>query len=205
MVIVIDYGVGNIGSIINMFKRLGVEVETSSQPELIEKASKLILPGVGSFDLGMRKLNESGVAEILQKKVLVDKIPILGICLGVQLMTKGSEEGVLPGLGWFDAQTIKFRFTEEHKRERVPHMGWRDTIIKKQSKLFNLNDEEYRYYYVHSYHLLPKNEEDILTTARYGYEFVSGLEKDNMMGLQFHPEKSHKYGMRVFKNFINDI
>jgi len=205
VIVVIDYGAGNIGSIINMFKRLGADVIASADPLVISEASKLILPGVGSFDSGMSKLNESGVVSVLHNKVLDDKIPILGICLGVQLMTKGSEEGILPGLGWFNAKTVKFNFNGEHTRLKIPHMGWRDTVIKKKSKLFNEDDEAHRYYYVHSYHLVPELEADVLTTATYGYEFVSGLEHENIMGVQYHPEKSHKFGMRIFKNFIERV
>ncbi len=205
MIVIIDYGAGNIGSIINMLKKLGTEVSASNDAEVINKADKLLLPGVGSFDSGISKLQQSGVIEVLNKKVLADKTPILGICLGVQLMTKGSEEGVLPGLGWFDATTVKFKLTDASARLKIPHMGWTDTVIKKPSRLFNMDDEEYRYYYVHSYHLLPNNATDILTTAVYGYEFVSGLERENIMGVQFHPEKSHKFGMRLFKNFIENF
>lgn len=205
MIVVIDYGAGNLGSIINMLKRLGAQAQASADPQIIAQATKLILPGVGAFDYGMNKLIESGVIGILNQKVLVEKTPILGICLGVQLMTKGSEEGVIPGLGWFNAKTVKFDLKNEDSRLKVPHMGWNDTFIKKDSKLFNKDDEEYRYYYVHSYHLLADDENDVLTTSKYGYEFVSGLEKNNIAGLQFHPEKSHKFGMRIFKNFIENI
>jgi glutamine amidotransferase len=203
MIVVVDYGAGNIGSILNMFKRLGADIIASSDPSIIENATKLVLPGVGSFDLGMTKLIDSGVVEVLNKKVLIDKIPILGICLGVQLMTEGSEEGELAGLGWFKARTIKFRFTDQQADLKIPHMGWNDTFYKKDSKIFNKDDEEYRYYYVHSYHISADNELDILSTASYGYEFVSGLERDNIIGLQFHPEKSHSFGMKIFKNFID--
>ena len=202
MIVVVDYGAGNIGSILNMSKRLGANIVASSEPSVIENATKLVLPGVGSFDQGMRKLFESGVVEILNKKVLVDKTPILGICLGVQLMTKGSEEGQLPGLGWFEAKTIKFSFKEQQVKLKIPHMGWSDTFFKKHSNIFKINEEEHRYYYVHSYHLSTNIESDVLSTAFYGYEFVSGLERDNIIGLQFHPEKSHKFGMEIFNNFI---
>ncbi|HPH99335.1 MAG TPA: imidazole glycerol phosphate synthase subunit HisH [Chitinophagaceae bacterium] len=205
MITVIDYGAGNIGSIVNMFKRLGAATITTSDPVCIKEASKLVLPGVGSFDVGISKLKESGLVEILNQKVIEEKIPILGICLGVQLMTKGSEEGNLPGLGWFNAETIKFKFDDLQTKLKIPHMGWADTIVKKASPLFSANEEEHRYYYVHSYHLSANNENDILVKAHYGYEFAAGLEKENIMGVQFHPEKSHKFGMRLFKNFIDNI
>lgn len=204
MIVVIDYGAGNLGSIINMLKRLGSEAVISSEVEVIKKASKLILPGVGSFDYGMQQLIDSGLIGVLNKKVLEDRTPILGVCLGVQLMTNGSEEGNLEGLKWFDAKTVKFSFEKDSKL-KIPHMGWNDTFVAKKSKLFDEIEDEYRFYYVHSYHLKPNNESDILTVAKYGYEFVSGLERENIYGVQFHPEKSHKFGMRVFKNFIEKI
>jgi glutamine amidotransferase len=205
MIVVIDYGAGNIGSILNMFKRLGTDIISSSDPSIIENATKLILPGVGSFDYGVKKLTESGIVDVLNKKVLVDKTPILGICLGVQLMTQCSEEGDLAGLGWFQARTVKFSFSEQQAQLKIPNMGWLDTSFKKNSKIYNHGEEEYRYYHVHSFHLSTEFDSDILCTANYGYEFVSGLEKDNIIGLQFHPEKSHKFGMKIFKNFIDKV
>ena len=206
MIVVIDYGAGNIGSILNMFKRLGTQVISSSDPNKIQNAKKLILPGVGSFDLGMRKLKESNLIDVLNKKVLIDKTPILGICLGVQLMTKCSEEGEAKGLGWFDAETVKFKIPVNLKAKfKVPHMGWNNTKFVKKSKLLNSDVEELRYYYVHSYHLKTEVKSDILCTSNHAYEFVSGLERSNIIGLQFHPEKSHKFGMKIFENFIHNI
>lgn len=202
MIVIIDYGAGNIGSIINMIKRIGYQALQSSDPEVIKNAEKLILPGVGAFDLGMSKLKESGLIDLLNDLVLNQKKPILGICLGVQLMTKGSEEGNIAGLGWFNAFTKKFDFGENPKNFKIPHMGWNTTFVKKNSCLFEDNDESLRYYHVHSYHLVAENQNDVLTSAKYGYEFVTGLQSENIYGVQYHPEKSHKYGMKLLKNFI---
>jgi glutamine amidotransferase len=201
MITIIDYGVGNLGSIRNMLKRLGTPSVISSDRDIIANADKLILPGVGSFDFGMNKLNDLGIVDILNKRVLEDKIPILGICLGVQLMTKSSREGVLPGLGWFDAETVSFDFSEQEKNLIIPHMGWNKANPVKESKLLKDLEENTKYYFVHSYHLNPKNSEDTLLRTTYGYGFASALERDNIVGVQFHPEKSHKYGMKLLKNY----
>ena len=206
MIVVIDYGAGNIGSIINMCQRLGVKVIASSDPKEIQNAKKLVLPGVGSFDLGMRKLKESNLIDVLNEKVLIDKTPILGICLGFQLMTKSSEEGEMKGLGWFNAETVKFKIpAKQNSNFKIPHMGWNNTKFVKESQLYSSDFEEPRYYYVHSYHLKTEIKADILCTSNHAYEFVSGLERDNIIGLQFHPEKSHKYGMKIFQNFIHNF
>lgn len=201
MITIIDYGAGNIGSIQNMIRKIGGQAIVSSKEEDIYNAEKLILPGVGSFDYGMRQLNDSGLIASLNKKVIEDKTPILGICLGVQLFTKGSEEGALKGLSWFDAETIKFNLPIE-KKLKVPHMGWNEIDIKKKSKLFTDMYEDPRFYFVHTYHLKSNSPSDILTESTYGYNFVSSLEKDNIVGVQFHPEKSHKFGMKILSNFI---
>lgn len=195
---IIDYGMGNIGSIANMIKKIGYESIITSDIEEIKKAKKLILPGVGSFDNGMKNLKEMGLTEILNQKVLLEKIPILGICLGMQLMTKGSEEGVLDGLGWVDAETKRF----ESDTLKVPHMGWNTINHQRKSKLFDELESEKRYYFVHSYYVRSNNEKEILTTTNYGFDFVSAFEKENIIGVQFHPEKSHKFGMWLIKNFI---
>ena len=183
MITIIDYGVGNLGSIRNMLKRLGAPSIISSDRDTIAGANKLILPGVGSFDYGMSKLNDLGIVDILNKRVLEDKIPILGICLGVQLMTKSSKEGVLPGLGWFDAETVPFDFSEQKKNLIIPHMGWNNAKPAKESKLLQDLDENSKYYFVHSYHLNPKNNEDTLLSSIYGYGFAAALERDNIVGV----------------------
>lgn len=201
MITIIDYGAGNIGSIQNMIRKIGGQAIVTSKEEDIYNAEKLILPGVGCFDYGMRQLNDSGLITSLNKKVIEDKTPILGICLGVQLFTKGSEEGALKGLSWFDAETIKFNIPFERKL-KVPHMGWNEVVLKKESKLFTDIYDDPRFYFVHTYHLKSNSPEDVLTETAYGYNFVSALEKENIVGVQFHPEKSHKFGMKILSNFI---
>lgn len=198
MVTIIDYGAGNIGSIINMLHSLGQDCEVTNEPDKIKMASKLILPGVGKFDYGMTKLAEYGLIEILNKRVLIEKIPILGICLGAQLMTKSSEEGEIPGLSWFDAEVIKF-----NNQLRVPHMGWNSVNpCTEDIMTFNLPDDS-RFYFVHSYYIHSSNPDEVMFTSTYGHEFVSGLKKGNIYAVQFHPEKSHKFGIRLFENFLS--
>lgn len=199
MVTIIDYGMGNLGSISNMIKKIGYKSVITSDLEKIKKATKLVLPGVGSFDNGMKNLENLGMIEVLNQKVLGDKIPILGICLGMQLMTKCSEEGALNGLGWIDAKTKKF----VSDTLKIPHMGWNVVNHQKDSSLFNEQlESEKRFYFVHSYYVDCFNNEDILTTTPYTHDFVSSFEKENIIGAQFHPEKSHKYGMTLLNNFL---
>lgn len=202
MIIVIDYGMGNLGSIENMLRKIGANVKVSSEPADISAAKKLILPGVGSFDNGMNNLKERGLLDVLNEQVLCQNTPILGICLGMQLFTGSSEEGTQPGLGWIDAKTVRFSFPEEMAHLRVPHMGW-NTIEVQQggSILENLIDEP-RFYFVHSYHVRCSSQANVLATTRYGYDFHSAVIKGNIIGTQFHPEKSHKYGLRVLQNFV---
>jgi glutamine amidotransferase len=181
-----------------MIKKVGAKSIITSDLEEIKRADKLILPGVGSFDNGMRELKELGLIDTLNTKVLEDKTPILGICLGMQLMTQSSEEGELDGLGWIEAESKRF----VSKSLKVPHMGWNIIYNQKESKLFTPTDDEERFYFVHSYYVSCNDREDILTTTSYGHNFVSSFEKENIVGVQFHPEKSHKFGMRLFKNFV---
>jgi glutamine amidotransferase len=203
MITIIDYGVGNLSSIRNMLKRLGTESKISTSLFDIEHADKLILPGVGSFDYGMTQLKNSGLLDILNKRVLVDKVPILGICLGVQLMMEGSEEGNMQGLGWIKGKTIAFDKTQLSPNQKIPHMGWNQVKEFEGSSLFNGMYAEPRFYFVHSYHLKATWPEDVLLKTNYGYDFAAGIESGNILGVQFHPEKSHKFGMKIFENFIN--
>jgi len=203
MIVIIDYGLGNLGSIRNMLKKIGVESVISSEHEVIEKADKLVLPGVGAFDNGMENLQEQNLIELLNQKVLIDKTPILGICLGMQLMTNESEEGLRKGLGWVNAETLKFRFDEGSKM-KVPFMGWNYLKQMKQSKLLTEMFEDQRFYFVHSYYVKAIEPADILGTSFYGSDYVSAFEKDNILGVQFHPEKSHKFGMKLLKNFAEN-
>ena len=200
MITIVNYGMGNLGSVQNMFKRIGVPSEISGDPAIIAKSTSLLLPGVGAFDAAMQKIADSGLRTVLDKKVLEDKVPTLGICLGMQLLTNSSEEGVLPGLGWIPAKTVKFKFAPDSKL-KVPHMGWNYVFSKKDSPLTENLPEEPRFYFVHSYFVQCDNEEDVLTTTPYGSDFHSIVQKDNVYGAQFHPEKSHKYGMKLLANF----
>ncbi len=200
MITIVDYGMGNLGSIKNMLKKVGFQCEITSTPDKIMSASKLILPGVGAFDAGMARLNDSGLIPALNEQVLLNKIPVLGICLGMQLMTHSSEEGHLPGLGWVDAKTIRFSFPET-SHLKVPHMGWNVVTFPKSSNLINTVEIEERFYFVHSYYVKCENNDDVLMRAKYGHEFDAGFEVGNVMGVQFHPEKSHKFGMRLLRNF----
>lgn len=199
MNVIINYGMGNLGSIKNMLKKIGHDSVISSDPEVIEQARKLILPGVGAFDNGMTNLKNYGIIDVLNDSVLKRKTPVLGICLGMQLISKSSEEGTLPGLGWIDAKTVRFQLTEL----KVPHMGWNVVNIKKEYPLFTgMTGQENRFYFVHSYHVVCENPEDVLTSTYYGIEFTSAIQHDNIYATQYHPEKSHKFGMRLLKNFM---
>jgi len=200
-IVIVDYGMGNIRSIMNKIHRAGHEAFVSYDHDTIKSADKLILPGVGHFLNGMKRLNERNLINILNEKVLQDKIPILGICLGMQLLTVFSEEGNAEGLGWLDAETIKF--TLKDIKHKVPHMGWNSIEQKKESPLLKDIPDNRHYYFVHSYHVRCKNIEDILTTSHYGYEFVSAVQKGNIFGTQFHPEKSHEWGEKLLNNFLN--
>jgi glutamine amidotransferase len=201
VITIIDYGAGNIGSIVNMISRMGGKSIISSSIEDLLNAKKIILPGVGSFDFGMQKLLETGYIETLEKKVLEEKVPILGICLGAQMMCKNSDEGNLQGLGWFDANVKKFEF--ENKNElRIPHMGWNYIQNKKDNLITEGLAEKSKFYFVHSYYISSNNQSEILLETNYGLPFVSALQKENIYAVQFHPEKSHKFGMQLFKNFI---
>lgn len=202
MIVIIDYNMGNLGSILNMLKRIGVPAKVSSGSDDVMSATKLILPGVGAFDNGMQKLGQENLVPLLQEKVLIHKTPVLGICLGMQLLTRSSEEGSLPGLGWIDAHTVRFKFGPEQPGLKVPHMGWNTVAFRPGSVFVHDYEEEPRFYFVHSYHVVCNRKEDAAGTTFYGYEFASAVQKNNIFGVQFHPEKSHKFGMQLLKNFV---
>ena len=203
-IVIIDYGVGNLGSVKNMFKRIGVNALISNTIEIVEKADKLILPGVGRFDYGMEQLNKSGLTEVITEKVMHRKTPILGICLGAQLLTEYSEEGQVKGLGFIKGKTIVFDKSKFQLTQKIPHMGWTNVMNYSNSLLFNGMYDEPRFYFVHSYHLQIDNPEDIMAEANYGYSFAAGIEKNNVLGVQFHPEKSRKFGMKLFENYLSN-
>ena len=200
MIVIVDYGLGNLASVANMFKKAGIKnVCISSDEKVIAKASKLVLPGVGSFDAGMKNLEDSNLIPILNKKVLEEKVPILGICLGMQLLTKRSDEGQKSGLGWIDAETVKFKFDPSLKL-KIPHMGWNYITVQKQNSLIDSNSKS-RFYFVHSYYVKCFDQSQSLATSHFGNDFVCMVMKDNIYGVQFHPEKSLKFGMRLLENF----
>jgi len=198
MIVIVDYGMGNLGSIKNMLKYIDVESKISEDPGQLLDADKIILPGVGSFDRAITQINELGFREALDQKALVEKIPILGICLGMQLLTESSEEGKLPGLGWVPGGTFRFPRSTSLK---VPHMGWNLVQKSTESVLTSDLSQESRFYFVHSYYVKVKNAQNSILKTTYGLEFDSAIQNENIFGAQFHPEKSHKYGMQLLQNF----
>lgn len=200
MIVIIDYGIGNLASVLNMFKKIGVkDVVISGNKDVIANAGKLLLPGVGAFDAGISNLEQSGLIPVLNKKVLEEKTPVLGICLGMQLLTKKSEEGVKPGLGWIDAETVKFNLDPALKL-KVPHMGWNYITVKRENKLIDTGSKN-RFYFVHSYYVKCFDENQSLATSNFGTDFTCMVNKENIYGAQFHPEKSLKFGMKILDNF----
>lgn len=203
MILVVDYGTGNLGSILNMGRRAGGSLAVSGDPAAIAEADKIILPGVGAFDRGMESLHERGLVEALNRAVLVRKVPVLGVCLGVQLFTRRSEEGKLPGLGWIDADTVRFQFTkEEQRRLKVPHMGWNLITPGQDDPLLASLPGDPRFYFVHSYYLRCDRDEDVLAWSDHGLRFAAAVHRGNIRGTQFHPEKSHKFGLALMRNFV---
>jgi imidazole glycerol phosphate synthase, glutamine amidotransferase subunit len=201
VVTIIDYGMGNIGSLENMLSRLGSSVDICNSIAGLDKAQKLVLPGVGHFDNAVEQLQRLKLIDILNRKVKIDKIPILCICLGAQLIMGKSEEGIKPGLGWVEGEVIRFRFSNNNNL-RIPHMGWNTLKVKKREPLFKNMTDNPRFYFVHSYHLVCKHEDDGIATSEHGYEFVAAIQHENIFATQFHPEKSHKFGIQLMKNFL---
>lgn len=199
MIVILDYGLGNLGSISNMLKVIGEKSKITNDVEIIRSSNGIILPGVGAFDAGMNKLNGSGLTEVIKEEADKGK-PILGICLGMQLLGKKSEEGHLPGLCLIPFECKKFKF--ENKSLKIPHMGWDVVDIKKQHPLVEGLAGQQRYYFVHSYHAVCENPDNVLMTCDYGIEFACSVVKDNVMGVQFHPEKSHDFGLSLLSNFV---
>lgn len=199
MITIVNYGMGNLGSMLNMFKRIGVQVRIESDAEVIRNAEKLVLPGVGAFDAAMLRINEQpGLREVLEHKVLIEQVPVLGVCLGMQLLTRSSEEGRLPGLGWIPGATRRFPRLDGLK---VPHMGWNIASVSCPSRLTTGVDPEPRYYFVHSYYVQVDDPAHSVMRSHYGIDFDSAIGRDNIFGAQFHPEKSHRFGMQILTNF----
>ena len=193
---IVDYGIGNIKAFKNIYDKLNINVEIASKKEQFVNATHLILPGVGTFDWAMSKLNESGLRETLDGLVLEKKIPILGICVGMQIMASQSEEGVLSGLNWIEGKILKL-----DKDIILPHMGWNNVKLSNKSDLFN-NIENFEFYFLHSYYYKTEDDKHILSMSKYGNPFTSAIYKENIFGTQFHPEKSHKNGIKILENFL---
>lgn len=207
MIVILDYQSGNVNSIQNMIKRSGYnDVIISSDPKVIVNAEKIIIAGVGHFDYGMAKLKQADFFGVLEKKVLQEKVPVLGICLGMQMLSERSEEGSVPGLGWVEAETIKFNVAAMNPVLKIPHFGWTNVRPVKESRLLEGmdQDEDLRFYFAHSYHISCRASQTIIMEAEYGYKFTAAVEQDNIIGVQFHPEKSHKYGMKILQNFVTN-
>lgn len=199
-VCIIDYGIGNLTSVKNAFALLGIDAIVSGDAEIIRKASHLILPGVGAFGEGMKNLRERNLVSVLNNEVMQKKKRILGICLGMQMFaSKGFEYGEHDGLGFVTGEVVKLNVSEEL---RLPHIGWNNVSISKKHQLTKTFDHEPIFYFVHSYHLVPEDPSIIAGTASYGKEFVAIIEKGNIFGAQFHPEKSHSDGLQILKNFV---
>jgi glutamine amidotransferase len=203
LIVIVDYGVGNLASIQNMLKKAGHDAVVSNNADAIASATKIILPGMGHFDNCMQKFGQSGFRPVIEKKVFENKIPVLGICVGLQMFMRSSEEGSEKGLGWIAGETIRFRQEKLLNGQKIPNMGWLEIVSKKNSPLLeNLSDA--RFYFVHSYHVQVDNSVDELLQADYGYPFTAAVEHENIIGVQFHPEKSHRFGMQVLKNFAEN-
>jgi len=191
---------GNLGSVLNMLKKIGTPAQLAHTPEELAAATKILLPGVGAFDQAMKRINQNGFKEVLNQKALIEKVPVLGICLGMQLLTQGSEEGILSGLAWLPATTKRFPAIPGL---RIPHMGWNQVIPGTPSPLTRDLPEECRFYFVHSFYVQTDFPENSVLKCHYGLEFDAAVQKDNIYGAQFHPEKSHRFGMQFLKNFAN--
>ncbi len=206
MIVIIDYGMGNLRSILHKLEKLKFEATISADPAVIDQATHLILPGVGHFAMGMQNLTTAGLIDVLNKKALEDKTPIMGICLGMQLFTRHSEEGDADGLGWIDGDTRRFDFGdgENNDRLRIPHVGWNLLNVKRPSPMLADVQPDQRFYFVHSYFVTCDRDEDVVATTHYGRDFVSVLRRDNIFGTQCHPEKSHRRGIEVIRRFVEE-
>lgn len=203
MITIIDYGVGNINAFVNVYKRANIPTKVARNVSDLEDARKLILPGVGAFDHAMGELQSSGMREKLDELVLEKKVPVIGICVGMQMMGNRSDEGQLEGLNWIDGIVKKFDEAKINQITKLPHMGWNDVVPKESSKLFAGLEHHSIFYFLHSFYFHCKNEENIIATSDYGEKFTCAINLNNMYGIQFHPEKSHHYGEKLLLNFAN--
>lgn len=201
MITLIDYGVGNINAFVNVYKRLNIETKIAKTASDLQSAEKIILPGVGSFDYAMDRLNRSGMRNRLDELVLGDKVPVVGICVGMQMMANRSDEGSTDGLKWIDADVLKFDPALIKYVTKLPHMGWNDVVPTKPNKLFTSLENDSLFYFLHSYYFKCHNSEDTIAVSEYGESFTSAVNHENIYGIQFHPEKSHHYGEILLNNF----
>lgn len=200
MISIVDYGLGNIRAFENIYRNLGIRAQVAKSATELSNASKIILPGVGAFDWAMHRLNQSGMAETLSDLVLNQKVPVLGVCVGMQIMAKSSEEGDLSGLGWIDADVKRFDEELFTQRTHLPHMGWNDIEVAKNCCLFEGIDRPL-FYFLHSYYLNPLKRQNVVGYSNYGSKFVCAIAEGNIFATQFHPEKSHSSGIKLLKNF----
>jgi len=201
MIAIIDYGLGNVKAFANVYYRLNIPAVIVKQPDDLKAVKKIILPGVGSFDHAMQMLDKSGLRHALDEFVLHRNVPVLGICVGMQMLAHSSEEGVLPGLGWIDGKVKKMNPTRLTHSTHLPHMGWNDVRPVKKNKLFKELEQSARFYFLHSYYFQVQNENDVIAVTDYGGLFTCAINAKNIYGVQFHPEKSHQYGIQLLKNF----
>jgi glutamine amidotransferase len=203
MITIIDYGLGNIRAFTNVYERLNIEVRIAQKANDLRNATKVILPGVGAFDHAMMQLNSSGMREELERQVMINQVPVLGICVGMQILARSSDEGLLPGLGWIDGTVKLFDTSKINGKPKLPHMGW-NTVrpLKENTLMTGLNDGS-RFYFLHSYYFACNDSANVISTTEYGITFASAVNHNNVFGIQFHPEKSHSNGIRVLQNFAS--
>ena len=201
MIGIIDYGLGNVHAFANIYERLNIPVMLAKTETDLEKVSHIILPGVGSFDWAMKCLIKSGMRDKLDYLVIESKLPVLGVCVGMQIMAKKSDEGLAKGLGWVNANVLSFKADNIQSATKCPHLGWNNVLPKVKSNLFHKLDKNSSFYFLHSYYLFPENPNDIIAQTNYGGLFTSAVSNQNIYGVQFHPEKSHDWGVQLLKNF----
>lgn len=201
MITIIDYGVGNVLAFVNVYNRLNIPVTVAKSADNLRSASRLILPGVGSFDQAMQQFDQSGMRQLVEQLVMRDKLPIIGICVGMQMLAKSSDEGNLPGLGWIDGTVKKFDLSAMPPDTNLPHMGWNDVAPVAEGGLFKGMEKDSRFYFLHSFYFECHQQSNVLAVSDYGGNFSCAVQQDNVFGVQFHPEKSHHFGSQLLKNF----